>query len=48
MPDAIAPGASTFSAHGLQMEGMTDQALQYADRAIGLAEANPDAKLPLL
>ena len=36
------------TAHGFQMQGMTDQAFQYAARAIGLAEANPDAGYPII
>jgi len=45
-------GAQIFylstTANGLQEQGMSDQAIQYADRAIALAEANPDAGYPVI
>ncbi len=36
------------TATGLGMQGMNDQALQYADRAIALANATPDAGYPVI
>ncbi len=45
-------GAQIFylstTATGLVTQGMNDQALQYADRAIALADATPDAGFPII
>lgn len=45
-------GAQIFylstTANGLQSQGMNDQAIQYADRAIAIAEANPDTGYPVI
>ena len=36
------------TATGLVLQGMNDQALMYADRAIALANATPDAGYPVI
>jgi len=36
------------TAYGLTKQGMNDQAIQYADRAIAIANANPDAGYPIV
>jgi len=36
------------TANGLVLQGMNDQALEYADRAIALASATPDAGYPVI
>jgi CHAT domain-containing protein len=36
------------TASGLVLQGMNDQATQYADRAIAIADANPDAGYPII
>src|SRR6266849_9301220 len=36
------------TAYGLTKQGMNDQAIQYADRAIAIADANPDAGYPIV
>src|SRR5713226_6080037 len=36
------------TAYGLTKQGMNDQAIQYADRAIAIADANPDAGYPII
>lgn len=45
-------GAQIFylstTANGLQSQGMNDQAIQYADRAIAIAAANPDTGYPVI
>jgi CHAT domain-containing protein len=36
------------TAYGLTKQGMNDQAIQYADRAIAIADANPDFGYPIV
>ncbi len=36
------------TAYGLTKQGMNDQSIQYADRAIAIADANPDAGYPIV
>jgi tetratricopeptide (TPR) repeat protein len=36
------------TAYGLTKQGMNDQAIQYADRAIAIAEVNPDSGYPIV
>ena len=36
------------TAYGLTKQAMNDQAIQYADRAIAIAEANPDSGYPIV
>jgi len=36
------------TAYGLTKQGMNDQAIQYADRAITIADANPDSGYPIV
>jgi CHAT domain-containing protein len=36
------------TAYGLTKQGMNDQSIQYADRAIAIADANPDTGFPIV